>query len=314
MPSKLKMRLATRGSDLALFQANRVVTKIRSLAPHVTVEIITITTSADRQADRPLREFGDKALFVKEIEEAILSGRADAGVHSMKDLPGALPRGLRLAAIPERENPFDALLLHGKKSLAELPPESTVATSSLRRQGQLLRMRPDLKVVPVRGNIDTRVRKLQEDQFAGLILAVAGLSRLNLSGAITEIFSAAHMIPASGQGAIGIETPTQSLFDDVWKRIDNPAARIAVETERSFIRTLGADCRTPAACLCAIEHARMHLQGMVCSGDGKRYLRTEQTSPLAESARCAKAAANELLSRGGREILDGTHLPTDDES
>lgn len=299
-----KIRLATRGSALALHQAYRVVSAIRHRCPGVEVELVTLTTTADRLSDRPLREFGDKGLFVRELEQAMLGGRADAAVHSMKDLPCDLPDGLQLAAVTERENAFDALLMHGKSSLHTLPAGSRLATSSLRRQGQLMWIRNDLKIVPVRGNVDTRVRKLREGEFDAMILAVAGLSRLNLSGAISHVMTLKEMIPAAGQGAIGVEAPIDSPFADVWKRIDQRIARLTVCTERAFIRSIGADCRTPAACHCLLEGAKLHIHAMVCSPDGVHYLRTEHTSEPSKAQTAAEAAAHDLLSRGAADILD----------
>ena len=244
---------------------------IHTRCPDVDVEIVNVTTAADRLADKPLREFGDKGLFVRELEQAMLAGRADAAVHSMKDLPGDLPDGLQLAAVTERENAFDALLVNGKSSLHTLPAGSRLATSSLRRQGQIMWIRSDLRILPVRGNVDTRVRKLHEGEFDAMVLAVAGLSRLNLSGAISHVMTLREMIPAAGQGAI---------------------------------RSIGADCRTPAACHCVLEGARLHIYAMVCSADGVHYLRTEHTSDPGKAQAAAEAAARDLLARGAAEILD----------
>ena len=277
---------------------------IHTRCPDVDVEIVNVTTAADRLADKPLREFGDKGLFVRELEQAMLAGRADAAVHSMKDLPGDLPDGLQLAAVTERENAFDALLVNGKSSLHTLPAGSRLATSSLRRQGQIMWIRSDLRILPVRGNVDTRVRKLHEGEFDAMVLAVAGLSRLNLSGAISHVMTLREMIPAAGQGAIGVEAPIDSAFADVWRRIDQRLARLTVCTERAFIRSIGADCRTPAACHCVLEGARLHIYAMVCSADGVHYLRTEHTSDPGKAQAAAEAAARDLLARGAAEILD----------
>ena len=302
--SRRTLRLATRGSALALHQARRVAGAIHTRCPDVDVEIVNVTTAADRLADKPLREFGDKGLFVRELEQAMLAGRADAAVHSMKDLPGDLPDGLQLAAVTERENAFDALLVNGKSSLHTLPAGSRLATSSLRRQGQIMWIRSDLRILPVRGNVDTRVRKLHEGEFDAMVLAVAGLSRLNLSGAISHVMTLREMIPAAGQGAIGVEAPIDSAFADVWRRIDQRLARLTVCTERAFIRSIGADCRTPAACHCVLEGARLHIYAMVCSADGVHYLRTEHTSDPGKAQAAAEAAARDLLARGAAEILD----------
>lgn len=298
-----KIRLATRGSALALFQANAVSSIIRQHFPSIEVELVIVTTTADRQAERPLHEIGDKGMFVKEIEEAILAGQADAGVHSLKDLPGILYEGLRLSAVLPREDVRDVLLSREGQKLDELPAGAKVATSSLRRQSQLLHLRPDLRVVPVRGNVDTRLRKLREANFDAMIMAAAGLRRLKLDEAITQYLPVETMLPAAGQAAIGIEAPKYSDFDLVWDAINDPSTRTCVEAEREFTRRMGADCRTPVGCYCRLEQNHVQLRAMVCAANGSTCLVSRQTRLADIADEAARAAAEDLFARGAAAIL-----------
>lgn len=299
----MQIRIATRGSALALYQARFVADCIRHADPRAIVTLVTIATTPDRKPERPLRELGDKGLFVKEIEEALLSGTADAGVHSLKDVPGMLPPGLELCAIPGREDPRDAFISRNGCTLRDIPAGSAVATSSLRRQGQLLRIRPDLRVCGVRGNVDTRLRKLGESRFDAIVLAMAGLIRLGLASRIAEILSVGQFLPAAGQGAIAVEAPCGSPFQRIWKRIDQQPIRLCVETEREFVRAIGADCKTPAGCYCEENAGRLILMTAVCSPDGKEYLRAEAQGGLCDGSAIANQCAEDLLSRGVAEII-----------
>lgn len=301
MPNRI--RLATRGSALARWQAERVAEKIRNRLPGTQVELVIIATTADKHPDRPLHELGDKGLFVKEIEEALLNRDADAGVHSLKDLPGSLPDGLGLAAVTERCDPRDALLSRGHLTIDALPPGARVATTSLRRRGQLLRLRPDIEVVAVRGNVDTRIRKLTQGDFDALVLAVAGLERLGLSEHITQVFPCDKMLPAAGQGAIGVETLYESQCGELWQSIDDADARLAVDAERLFVRVLGGDCKTPIGCRCEILAGHSEFRGMVCSPDGKLYLAARTAAHRDLPWMAAETAAEELLSAGAAELL-----------
>lgn len=303
MSSPGKIRLATRGSRLALWQTESVCDIIHALAPDLEIEIIKVSTSADRHADRPLHEFGDKGLFVKEIEQTLLDGRADAGVHSLKDLPGEIASGLRIAAVLKRADARDALLSRTGQTLRELAPGSVVATSSLRRRGQICRVRPDIRVCDVRGNVDTRIAKLDRGDFDAIVLAAAGLERMGFGNRICELFDVDTLIPAPGQGAIAIEAPDDSVFGEVWRRIDDDRTRICVETEREFTRILGANCRTPAGCYCHFRSEELNLIAMVCSANGSEYLHTAQSGAPKDRLLLARNAAEDLLAKGAAHLL-----------
>lgn len=297
------VRLATRGSALALCQANIVRDMIRSSVPGTEVELLVVRTSADSQPTRPLHEFGDKGLFVKEIEEALLSGAADAGVHSLKDVPGELPQGLILAAVPQREDPRDALVSFNGKGIESLPQGSIVGTSSPRRAGQLLRLRPDLQIRGIRGNLDTRLRKLRDGEYQAIMLAMAGMNRLRLDVAPVP-FPVDTVIPAAGQAAIAIETPEATPFGDVWQAIDDHVAHACVDAERAFVLAIGADCNTPAGCYCQSDGDRLQLVAMICSTDGTQVLTTSIEGALHDGCAFAGLAAEDLLSQGAAQLLE----------
>lgn len=249
-----RIRLATRGSALALWQAERARELIRAAFPDIEVELVVIKTTADKNPQAPIAKLGDKGVFVKEIEDALLEGRADAGVHSLKDLPAVLPDGLELAAVLERGDPRDALVTREPSSIKELPKGARVATSSLRRAGQMLHLRPDVKIVPVRGNVDTRIRKIREHEFDALLLAMAGVERLGLGkDVVVSPLPIEDFVPAAAQGAIGLEAPASSEFYELFKKLNQPAVALSVESERHVIRLLGADCRTPIGCHFAMK-------------------------------------------------------------
>lgn len=305
------VRLATRASALALWQAGRVAEIIGQRCPGVRVELVRVSTVADRHAQRPIREFGDKGVFVKEIEEAILCGNADAGVHSLKDVPGELPEGLDIVAVPERSDPRDVLVTRTGGGLDSLQPGAEMATSSLRRRGQLLRMRPDLVTVEVRGNVETRLQKLRDGRFDALVMAAAGLRRLGRAGEIAEHFATDRMVPAAGQGAIAVEAPAASEFADIWQRIDNPDLAACVCAERDFVAALGGDCHTPVGCHCRIEQGTLSLAAMVCSADGREYLEWTGACGVAEAPGLARTAAQETLDRGGAAIVAAARSGSD---
>lgn len=296
------MRLATRTSALALWQANRIAALIRDSFTDVRIEFVHVTTTADKHADRPLHEMGDKGLFVKEIEQALISGEADAGVHSLKDVPGELPDSLALVAFPEREDVRDVFISANCKRLADLPRGSRVATSSLRRQGQLLRAAPGLIPTPVRGNIDTRLQKLREGQFDAMILAAAGIRRLGSWSEEMSLLTVDEMLPAPGQGALAVEAPVDSPFADILSKLDNAVLRRCIDIEREFVRLIGADCKTPAGCYCRHEGSELTFSAMICSPDGKQLVRCDLQRPPA-APDIARQAADDLLQRGGSEIL-----------
>lgn len=299
------LRLATRGSALALAQTQLVCQAIERVAgADIAIELVVVHTSADRAPDRPLREFGDKALFVKEIEEAILAGRADAGVHSLKDLPALLPDRLIVAATLEREDTRDVLITRNGLAFAELPPAATVATSSLRRRAQLARLRPDLTFVDVRGNVDTRLRKLQRGDFDALILAAAGLRRLGLMPDYVNFLSHDEVLPAAGQGAIAVEAPADSPFKDVLELINHVPTFRACEVERLFVRSIGADCHSAVGCLCEKAGRTTRFRAVVCSPDGSRAFSYDQQHDDWDDATFALDAAERLIAQGAESILE----------
>jgi len=268
------------------------------------VEIRRIRTTGDVILDVPLAKVGGKGLFTKEIEEALLAGAADMAVHSMKDVPTDLPPGLEIAAITRREDPRDAFLSRRAARLADLPPGARVGTSSLRRQTQLLAIRPDLVVVPLRGNLDTRIRKLDEGLLDAIVLASAGLRRLGWADRITELVPTSVFLPAIGQGALGIEIRS----DDAGTReavafLDDPATSAAVRAERAFLRRLEGGCQVPIGALGRVEGGRILLEGMVGRPDGSRIVRGSAEGPMEDPEGVGRRLAEDLLGRGADAIL-----------
>lgn len=276
------IRLASRGSALALWQANRVRNLILARYPDYTVEIIAVSTVPDRNPNQPLSALGgDKGLFVKELELAVLDGRADAAVHSLKDVPiDDLTGSLELVAFPERADPRDVFISSSGDTLATIAPGSTIATSAPRRRAQVLGMRPDLKTCDVRGNVETRLRKLDERQFDGIILAAAGLERLGLQKRITEILPVDKFVPAPGQGILAIEAHSDSPFLSIWQAIDSSVVRIQAEAERHFSRAIGADCHTAAGCYLELTSDTATLHACRWADDGSHVGRYDKTGSL----------------------------------
>jgi hydroxymethylbilane synthase len=291
--------IASRGSQLALWQARWVAARLSAAGQECRIEIIK--TTGDKITDVPLAKVGTKGLFTKEIEEALLDGRAQLAVHSLKDLPTELPEGLVLAAIPEREDPRDALV---GRTLANLPPGAKVGTSSLRRAAQLRQLRPDLLVESVRGNLDTRLRKLDEGQYDAILLAAAGLKRLGWGDRIAEILSPEQMCPAVGQGALAIET--RAGFDGV-KMLDHADTHIAVLAERGVLGALGGGCQVPIGAYATVSEGRVHILAIVAAPDGTQVIRAEAEGPAAEASLIGSSLAAELLTRGAREILEAVY-------
>ncbi len=299
------IRLATRGSALAVTQAEIVAGRLRAVFPDIRVELVVVSTPADRAPEKPLREFGDKAVFVREVEKAVLEGRADAAVHSLKDVPAELAPSLTLAAIVEREDPRDVLISRLEAgTLDALPPEAIVATSSLRRRGQLLAYRPDLRIVDLRGNVDTRLRKLAEGHADAIILACAGLKRLGRLTSTMQVIDAEVLLPAPAQGAIGVEVLATSPHLPLFRAIENPPARVACEIERQVVQLLGADCRTPMGCLCECEGEKIRLRAAVCLPNGSRLIRVEKVGGAHEATKVASEAAKDLLALGAASLMD----------
>lgn len=311
--------IATRGSKLALWQAEHVRDELVARDPALSVRLLVLKTQGDKVLDRALSEIGGKGLFTKEIEEALLDRRADVAVHSMKDLPAEGPAGLVIGAVPPREDPRDALLLApGYKALLEnlpmhagrasalvrsLPPGARVGTSSLRRVCQIRALRPDLDVQPLRGNVDTRLRKLQEGQYEAIVLATAGLVRLGLGEHIAARFEIDEMVPACGQGALAIQCrDTDEAVRARLAVLSEPAVEAAVQAERAFNQRLGGSCHTPIGAHAAIEQgpdgAQLRLVGMSGSSDGRTVLVGEERGPLRAAAELGAALGDALLRRG----------------
>jgi hydroxymethylbilane synthase len=291
--------IASRGSQLALWQARWVEAQLTALGHECRIEIIK--TTGDKITDVPLAKVGTKGLFTKEIEEALIDGRADLAVHSLKDLPTELPAGVVLAAIPEREDHRDAVL--GKK-LADLPPGAKVGTSSLRRAAQLRKLRPDLTIESVRGNLDTRIRKMDEGQYDAIVLAAAGLKRLGWADRIAEILDADRMCSAVGQGALAIETRESGEGWKACKALDHPATHAAVTAERGVLGALGGGCQVPIGAYATVHDGQVNLLAIVASPDGSEIIRAESTGPIADAAAIGQRLGAELLSRGAAKILE----------
>ncbi len=296
--------IGTRGSQLAIWQAEWVQAQLNRLAPEVTVVLKRIQTSGDKIQDVPLAKVGGKGLFVKEIEEALLRKDIDLAVHSMKDMPAMLPNGLTIICVPEREDPRDALLTSDGKKLDALRLGARVGTSSLRRQSQLLHVRPDLQIEMLRGNVDTRLRKLQENHFDAIVLAASGLKRLGWDAHITECLSVDVSLPAIGQGALGIEGREDDDFvRNLVAKLEHHQTRMTVTAERALLKRLEGGCQVPIAGHAVLEGESLMLDGLVVSLDGKRYVRYSLSGSKFEAESIGIKVAEELLARGAQPIL-----------
>jgi len=296
------LTIASRGSQLALWQARWVSDQLAERGILCRIEIIK--TTGDKITDVPLAKVGTKGLFTKEIEEALLDGRADLAVHSLKDLPTELPEGLVLAAVPEREDPRDAVV--GRK-LADLPAGAKVGTSSLRRAAQLRKLRPDLVIESVRGNLDTRLRKLDEGQYDAILLAAAGLKRLGWADRIAEILPTEVMCSAVGQGALAIETKPSGAGFEAVQSLDAPDTHAAVLAERGVLAALGGGCQVPIGAHATVSGGQIHLLGLVASPDGTEVIRGGSIGPVKQAQRLGRDLGRDLLERGARRILDAVY-------
>ncbi|MCI2282279.1 hydroxymethylbilane synthase [Colwellia sp. MSW7] len=300
------VRIATRESALALWQAEYVKAQLEHFHPKINVELIPMTTKGDIILDTPLAKVGGKGLFVKELEVAMLEDRADIAVHSMKDVPVDFPEGLGLEVICPREDPRDAFVSNTFTALSELPQGAIVGTSSLRRQCQLKAKRPDLDIRDLRGNVNTRLKKLDEGQYDAIILAAAGLIRLKMSERITQYIEPEEMLPANGQGAVGIEC---RIGDDTIKALLKPlecsTTRARVLTERAMNKALEGGCQVPIASYSVISNdgKEVHLRGLVGAIDGSELIESEITGPVEQGEVLGHTLAQELLSRGADRIL-----------
>ena len=299
-----KLIIATRESQLALWQAHYIRDRLEALHPGLTVELLGMTTQGDQILDSPLSRIGGKGLFVKELEQAILEGRAHLAVHSLKDVPMDLPDGFELVAIGKREDPRDAFVSNHYKSLAELPPGARVGTSSLRRQAQLRARHPGLVVDTLRGNVNTRLRKLDEGQYAAIILAAAGLKRLGFGKRIAASLSPAESLPAVGQGALGIEIRSgQPEVAKLLAPLNDPITAACVRAERAMSRMLQGGCQAPIGGYCVEQDGRLHLRGFVADLDGVRFYRAEAEGAMADPEALGHQVAEALIGQGADRLL-----------
>jgi len=302
-----KVIIGTRGSMLALWQTNWVKAELEKHHPQIAIEIKIITTKGDRILDVSLPKLGEqgKGLFTKELEDAMYAREIDLAVHSLKDLPTDMPEGLILGAICEREDVRDAFIAAPQiQSFKALPKSARVGTSSLRRESQLRAVRPDLQILPVRGNVDTRLRKLDEGNYDAIILASAGLRRLGYAARITEYLEADIMLSAVGQGALAIESrEDDERVNRLLKPLNHQPTRLACIAERSFLKGLGGGCIVPIAALCRVEEDKLNLEGLVAKPDGSQVIRGQMTALLEEAELLGQKLAEDLLQRGAGELL-----------
>jgi hydroxymethylbilane synthase len=299
------LRLGTRGSKLAVAQAQWVREHVSARHPELHIELVTISTKGDKIRDRPLSTIGGKGLFVKEIEEAIQRNEIDVAVHSLKDVPAELPADLYIGVIPEREDPYDVIISKENISLEDLPEGSRIGTSSLRRAAQLLHYRPDLTIVPMRGNLDTRIRKLHSLDIQAIVVAAAGLKRMHLIDSVTEYLPPDLMLPAVAQGALGLELRRNDRKTrDILTFLDHYSTRVAVEAERSFLRELKGGCQVPVAALGRFSDGAITMQGMVADIQGNVVFRDEASGPPEHADLLGASLARRLLDEGARGILE----------
>jgi hydroxymethylbilane synthase len=298
------LTIATRGSKLALWQAKHVAGLIRKSHAHIDVALKVVKTSGDKILDVPLAKVGGKGLFVKEIEEAILAGEADLAVHSMKDVPAELVSGLTLGVMPKRDDVADALLSMRYPDLWSLPQGAVIGTSSLRRQAQLLALRPDLTIHTLRGNLDTRLRKLEHGDFDAIVVAAVGLKRLGLQAPYASRLVPPDFFPALGQGALGIEYPKENTeLHDLLAPLEHAQTRVTVTAERSFLHELEGGCQVPIGGIAEVRGNQVSLHGLVCDVRGELVILEHDRADCQKADELGRSLARKILDRGGREIL-----------
>lgn len=306
---KKNIRIGTRGSKLALWQANFIKKEIEKFFPDLEVELNIIKTTGDRITDRPLAMVGGKGLFVKEIENALLNNEIDLAVHSMKDMPGELPEGLVIGAVPKRENPFDVLISKEHHLLADYKQGAKIGTSSLRRGSQIKHIRQDLNIESIRGNLDTRIKKLKAGEYDAIVLAAAGLIRMGQKSRITQYLDETIMVPAAGQGALCIETRKNSdEIAFIMEKLEHYPTRICITGERAFLKQIQGSCHIPVACFGAIADKQVLLTALVASEDGKQVIREQVTSSVDQVKASGKILADLVLEKGGKTILENLDL------
>lgn len=297
-----KIKIGTRASKLALWQAQFVAAELRKFFPTLEIELVKVRTTGDKILDAPLAKIGGKGLFTKELEFQLSSGEIDLAVHSLKDVPTELPKGFQIASITKRAQPFDAFVSNNFSTFDALPKNSVVGTSSLRRAAQILSLRPDLQIKNLRGNVDTRLKKLDAGDFDAIILAAAGLERLGYSSRIRELLT--EIIPAAGQGALAIETRADDaeIFPYVQKLNDDETCA-AIEVEREFLTEVGGSCQIPVGVFATIDGDKINVRALIASVDGKKIVRDSELAPLENIRGLGKKLAARLLDNGGRDIL-----------
>jgi hydroxymethylbilane synthase len=302
---KKNIRIGTRGSQLALYQANKVKNTLEVLFPELQVEVKIIKTKGDKILDVSLSKIGDKGLFTKEIENELIAGTVDLAVHSLKDLPTQLPEGLKLGAVLERGEFRDALVSRDGKKLAELGKGDVIATSSLRRIAGLLKIMPEIVIKDIRGNVNSRLKKMEEGYCDAMIMAAAGLQRLGLEKYITEVIDPEVIMPAVSQGAIAIETRLQDAeIDALTAKINHTETWNAITAERAFLATLEGGCQVPLGCFSRVENGLLTLSGFVASVDGKTCIEQQISGAVTDGAKVGLQLAEKMLEKGAGEILD----------
>lgn len=299
------LRICTRGSRLALWQAEWVKTQLLRLHPRLIIEMVIIKTQGDKILDRPLAEIGGKGLFLKELEEALIAGEADLAVHSMKDVPAEIPDGLSIPVITQREDPRDGLVSPKYRHLDALPPGAKVGTSSLRRACQLLKLRPDLQIEPIRGNVETRLRKVQEGQFDATLMAMAGLRRLDLVDQASQVFTTEEILPAVAQGALGIEIRSQdTALHDMIQPLQHQATALCVQAERAALAQFEGNCQIPVAGYAVLNGDQLDLDVLLGDLETRTIIRKQMHAPQDQAQPLGFNCANWVLQNGGKELLE----------
>lgn len=301
----MNIKIGTRGSKLALTQTNSVVESLKKVAPEIQPEICIIKTSGDIMQDVSLLQIGGQGVFVKEIEEALLSGSIDLAVHSMKDVPGEIPEDLTFAAILPREDVRDVLVTRGKIKFEFLPRGAKIGTGSLRRGAQIKSFMPDVEIVPLRGNIDTRLKKIETEDLTGVILAAAGMKRLGYVQTISQFLPVELMLPAVGQGALGLQVRKKDTqLADYCARLNHPKTAAEVTAERSYLKALGGGCRLPIAAYGLMEGKRLTLEGLVAAPNGTSVIRDKVWGEAHEAEELGRKLADMIMEKGGKKLLD----------
>ena len=300
----MEIRIATRKSELALWQAQHVARRLETLPEVSSVTLVPLSTRGDEILDKSLQKIGGKGLFIKELEVAMQTGNADIAVHSMKDVPAEMPDGFCIAAVLERANPHDAFLSADGKSFFDLPPGAKIGSSSLRRQAQLKAQRPDIEVIPLRGNVNTRLQKLADGHYDAIILACAGLERLGLQAHITSEFDVEVMLPAAAQGVVGVECLANRVdLRTILSSLEDSVSKHTTAAERAVAATLDANCQSPVASFATIENDTLTIDALVASTDGATVLRSRAQGDVGDAEQLGHHVAKQLLEKGAGELL-----------